>query len=412
MKRLLVLIFVLVEWVWVVGNSASAQVLISSGEHALEISGAISGFYNHRFLTESNPRAHIDNNPALGLDKSKNRFALRDMQLQLEGRVGRSFEYEFQVDFADLANTSDPGENPGIMDAFVTWKSFVQVSAGFQKIPFSRNSLVPFAYSPFWQRAEVTRGEVFSRRDVGVVVNKTLWDQKIQIYGGVFSGMGEQVLTVNGGDNDPSGTLELAGRADISWPSRFRYRDYDVNQSPIPMFQAGIGARTVNRKFSSFLEGDDYYLRVIGGRKTCLTGDFSFQWRGISGQAEWHQMQITPTNDIDPSGTRYREERGTKASTIGAKPTSYFRAGGLILNLSYASRKLHSIFAVRYDQLNPNDLVLNNTEESLTFAYAYQIQGFRSMIKAQYNHRLVDRNNPLIRRFDDQLRIGWQYLFQ
>jgi len=395
-------------------TSSFAQISLSNGEHNLEISGSISCFYNKRIYYNQNPENRIDDNPTNPFNKGKDRFGLRDMQLQVEGRIGHDFEYEFQVDFADLANGDDIGENPGILDANFTYKALQVVNAtvGFQKIPYSRNSLVPFTFSPYWQRAEVSRGEVFSRRDLGVVLSRSLWNQKINLYGGIFTGQGEQILTLNGGDNDPSGAFEYMARVDIAFPSRYRYRDYDINSSPIPMFQIGAAARTVNRKYSSFLQGDDYYLRVIAGQKDCYTADFSAQWKGFSTQVEWHLINMRPTNDIDPSGLRYRENRGSQTSKIGANPTGFFRAGGILATVSYASRPLKSIFSIRYDQLNPNDLVQDNTEESLTFAYAYQLKGFNSMIKAQYNYRLIDRKNPNIQRFDDQLRIGWQMLFR
>jgi hypothetical protein len=87
-------------------------------------------------------------------------------------------------------------------------------------------------------------------------------------------------------------------------------------------------------------------------------------------------------------------------------------AGGLIATLSYSSRKLKSVISLRYDHLNPNDLVAGNSEQSLTFAYAYLIRGFQSAIKAQYSLRLADRSNPAIQRFDDQLRVGWQFMLR
>jgi hypothetical protein len=87
-------------------------------------------------------------------------------------------------------------------------------------------------------------------------------------------------------------------------------------------------------------------------------------------------------------------------------------AGGFLGTISYSNKKLKSIFSLRYDNFNPNDLVKNNTEETLSFAYAYQINGFNAMVKAQYWYRLSDRTNPLIQRFDDQFRIGIQFLLR
>lgn len=396
------------------GLPALAQISLDNGYHNLEISGMLSAFYNKRFYSSGNPGNRIEENPANPFDKSKDRFSLRDMQIQFEGRVGRRFEYEFQVDFADLLNQSDIGENPGILDAHATWKpaSGPHLKVGYQKIPYSRNSLVPFSYSPYWQRAEISRGEVFSRRDVGVVLSKSLWKQRVNLYGGVFSGMGEQILSVNGGENDPSGTFEYTARIDMAWPSRFRYGDYDINRSSKPMFQAGFAARSVYRRYSSFLPGDDYYLRVMAGSREGWTADLSGQWKGFSAQVEIHRLRYRPADRIDTSGSRFREERGTRAQKIGTAPTAYFLAGGLIATLSYSSRKLKSVISLRYDHLNPNDLVAGNSEQSLTFAYAYLINGFQSAIKAQYSYRLADRSDPAIQRFDDQLRVGWQFMLR
>ena len=178
------------------------------------------------------------------------------------------------------------------------------------------------------------------------------------------------------------------------------------------MFQIGAGTRTVTRKYSSFLSGDDYYLRVISGTKSCYTADFSAQWKGFSAQFEWHRVVVNPTNDLDPSGLRYKENKGTISGKIGNASTTYFLAGGFLTTLSYSSKPLRSIFSVRYDQFNPNDLVKDNTEESLNFGYAYMIRGFNAMVKAQYSWRLANRANPLIQRYDDQLRVGLQLQFK
>jgi hypothetical protein len=392
------------------------QISLSNGNHNLEISGSISTYYTARFYTSGNEENHINDDLKLGFDKGKNKFALRDAQLKLEGRIGKIWNYDFQMDFADLLNKADIGENPGLLDANVTYKGipFLDVIAGYQKLPYSRNSLVPFNYSPYWQRSEMTRGEFFSRRDIGVTFHSALLNERLNVYLGTYSGLGEQVLTMYGGDNDPSGTLEALGRIDFAWPSRYRYRDYDVNSSPIPMFAVGLAGRYVERKYSSFIQGDDYYLRVIAGKRTMVTADLSCQYKGFSGQVEFHGAEYRPTNDVDPDAgnARFRENRGTKSFKIGTKPTDFFRAGGIVSTLSYSNRKLKSIFSVRYDNFNPNDVIEKNTEETLSFAYAYMLNGFNAVIKAQYWHRLVDRKNPLIQRFDDQIRIGINFLLQ
>lgn len=392
-----------------------AQVTLTNGNHSMEITGMVSTFYNKRFLTNV-PDNHIGNNSNEPFDKRKDRFSLRDAQIQLEGRIGHDWEYELQVDFADFPNLAEIGENPGILDAHCTYKGLKVVNAtiGFQKLPYSRSSLVPFAYSPYWQRSEITRGEIFSRRDVGITLFKDFWSQRINVYAGMYSGMGEQIISMYGTDNDPSGTFEYVGRVDIAYPSRYRYRDFDITHVPIPMVAVGVNARTVYRRFSSFLPGDDYYLRVISGNRDIVGFDISAQYMGLSAQFEWHQATYRPTNFIDPrtQNNRYRENRGTKDFKIGSAPTNYFRAGGIVAQLSYFAKPLKSLFSVRYDNLNPNDVVTNDLEECITFGYAYLINGFNAAFKAQYNHRLVDRKNPKLQRIDDQLRVGLQFLLR
>ena len=94
-----------VLFILLIGGVAQAQISISTGEHNIEISARISTFYNHRFLKEGEN------------DRDKNRFRLRDAQLILEGRLKDEWEYEVQVDFADIgSNISgdvDP-ENPDL----------------------------------------------------------------------------------------------------------------------------------------------------------------------------------------------------------------------------------------------------------------------------------------------------------
>ncbi|RYZ30006.1 MAG: hypothetical protein EOP49_40155, partial [Sphingobacteriales bacterium] len=182
---------------------SQAQLTLTNGNHTLEISGGISSYYNSRPLKDGED------------DRKKDRFKLRDAQIQLEGRIGNTWEYELQMDFADQAANAngadfDP-ENPGLMDAYVIYKGlgFVNIQAGYGKIYYSRSSMTPFVYSPFWQRAELTRGSIFSQRDVGVTVMKDFWNQRINAYAGIYSGLGE--LSLNG-DNDASGQPEYAAR--------------------------------------------------------------------------------------------------------------------------------------------------------------------------------------------------------
>jgi hypothetical protein len=371
-------------------HAVSAQISLSNGPHSIEISGALSTYYNHRFLKPG------ENN------RSKDRFRLRDAQLQIEGRMRNHMEYELQIDFADLTLGSLDPENPGLMDGYVQYNHHIaSIRVGYGKVPYSRSSLVPFKYTPYWQRAELVRGNVFARRDIGATIIKTFYRQLITLQGGIYTGIGEPGLR---GDNDPSGRPEYIARAEFAWPARYRYRDIDTRVTPKPMLALGLNGRYTNKsqpegRFLPQGAAGEYGIKVIDGERYVLGADVTAQYKGFSAQFEIHQMQGRPQN---PSSTLLA---GLPADVTGG----YFRAGGYYGQLNYYSEKLRTIASVRFEELDLNDLVPGNSRR-FSAALAYQIDGFQSMIKAQWWSILREESiDPL--RWSEQVRVGWQVQF-
>lgn len=360
-----------------------AQLSLNNGKHVMEVGGAVTSYYNQRFYSGTVS------------DHKKDRFGLRDAQIQLKGRVKKQFEYQLQFDIADVisgAAVAD-AENPGLMDAYLVYTGFkiFEIKVGYGKLPFSRSVMCSFFNSPYFQRPEMCRGGVFSMRDAGVTITKSFWKQRVNVYGGVYSGMGETIL--NGGDNDLSGNPEFVGRVDVAYPARYRYADFDLVHVPIPMFVVGLNGRYANRGANS---GADYGIRTLDGQKTTYGIDISFQYQGLSAQFEAIQAYCVP-ND--------------KLYLMQGLNTTYFKAGGIYATLSYHSKLLRSVISARYDEYNPNDLTIGDTQKTMSFAYAYLIKGWNSSIKVQYWYRLQreDIKKPWT---DDQLRIGWSLQFK
>lgn len=371
-------------------GSATAQLTLGNGEHQVEIGTVFSSYLNYRPIKPD----------AGNQSRNKDRFRLRDARLYAEGRIGNKYEYKLQVDFANLGNEANDPENPGLFDANMTYKGFrpFYITVGYGKLPYSRASLINFSNSPFWQRAELVRGSIFSRRDVGVTLEKQLWNNRINIYAGVYSGVGEVFLQ---GDNDPSGGFEYIGRVDVSYPSRYRYREVDDKISPVPMVQLGVNGRYSQKKLPAgrtFLPGQtgEYGVKAVDGERSGIGMDASFQYKGLSAQFETHSFRGTPQNENDPL------LRGLPKELTGG----YFRFGGMVAQMSYFAKPIRSVFSVRYDELDLNDLVPGKSQR-MSFAYAFQLQGMRSMIKAQYFRILKEESiDPL--RWVEQFRIGWQ----
>jgi hypothetical protein len=388
-------IFLLAGFVFVGIYSLSGQVTMSNGEHVMEISGSISTYYNHRVL-----KPDSDN-------RNKDRFRLRDAQLQIEGRVRNDIEYELQVDMVDLASYAsglvDP-ENPGLMDAYVIYKGWrwMDIQLGYGKLYYGRSSMVPFQFSPYWQRAQIARGDFFSRRDVGLTLMKSMWRQRLHMYGGMYTGLGELSLR---GDNDASGQPEYVGRIEIAYPSRYRYREIDDRISPTPMFQLGVNGRYVDkslpvgRRFPTFSEGE-FGLKVVDGQKTTMGLDASFQYLGWSAQFEIHQLIMRPQkeNNALMQGYTFDETGG------------YVRAGGWVLQIHYFYKPMKLILSARYETLNISDLAAG-VSHRMGMAAAYQIKSFDAMIKFQYFNILREESIDPI-RWTEQFRLGLQYSFK
>ena len=387
MKRLLLSAVLLFT---ITGN---AQFIISSGKNVLEISSSFSEYYNSRSLKPGEN------------DYSKNRFRLRDAQLGLEGRIGNDFEFSVKVDFADLAANNinavvDP-ENPGLLDANVTYKGFkyFDIQMGYGKLYYSRNAMVPFEQTAYWQSPELTRGSIFSTRDVGVTLMKNFWKQRANVYLGAYTGLGELSI---GGDNDPSGALEYIGRFDISYPARFRYREIDERHTPIPMFSLGVAGRYANKTLPAgqvFPSNatSSYGLKVIDGERYVYGFDAAAQYQGFSAQFEIHQMKARPQNANDPLFHNY-----TPAQTNG-----YFLAGGYIAQVNYYVKGWRTILSARYEELDLNDLVKGNSQR-FSPAIAYRLKGVKAMFKFQYFNIIKEESiDPF--SWKDQYRFGIQF---
>lgn len=379
------------------GFSAQAQFTLNAGDNTLEINGRVAAYYNYRFLkpTETSYK--------------KNTFVLRNLQINLEGQKGNKLEYRIQVDFATLATNSSAGgladpENPGLMHAYVAYTALpVKIKFGYSKLPYSQGSLNDVYDSPYWSRGVLTSGTLFTRRDIGLTLSSSLLKQRLNIYGGVYTGLGENVIAV--GDNDPSGNLEFVGRVDMAWPSRYRYNEIDAVGVPVPVLRVGVNARYANKTqpIGSTLPTallDDYHLRFIDGKRTMYGADATFAFRHLSAQAEYHRIVATPSQ---PGNILLVN---TPADVNGGQ----VNAGGYLLQLNYDWLKAKSIFSARYENINLNDLVYGS-EEWLNFGYAYTLDGFRSIVKLQYYRPLTEdpKSNPL--KYTDQLRLGWQHSF-
>ena len=128
--------------------------------------------------------------------------------------------------------------------SFNPLKDNLSIELGYDKVPFSRTSLVSNTETPFLQRVEVARG-AFNRRDLGLTFTYSLLNKKLNLYGGAYTGLGSESLSTG---NDASGKLEYIGRAEFSYPARYRHIEVDLSHLNIPVISVGIDGRYAEKK--------------------------------------------------------------------------------------------------------------------------------------------------------------------
>ena len=380
-------------------NNAGSTFTLSSDNNTLQIGGRISGYYEYRTL-----KSGVTN-------LSHNGWAMKDGDIDLLGKTSSKFVYEFHISVLDLAtaaatqNTNNPA-NPGIKAGYLQYVGWpVSIKLGYDKLPYSQGSLNEVYGTPMWSHANLYGGDLFSRRDFGLTLNYQGWKNRINLYAGAYSGMGENFFEYG---NDASGTFQYVGRAEFSYPGKMKYQPIDEENSPIPQFRVAVNGRYEDKTqpagqsiTTNYPDAPGVYgTRIFDGKQTVYGGDFMFKYRGISVLFETDMMRMQPTSPTDPL------YEGTPASFNGG----HVNAGGYVTGINYNWQNIKSVFSVQYESFNTNDLVSGH-QEWLYLGYAYKVNGFNSVFKVEYYIPTEEDKAQAPLKYTGQLRVGYQIVF-
>jgi len=375
---------------------------LGSDNNTLQIGGRLSWYYEDRFLKSG--QTNMDHNS----------FDLKDADLDLLGKTANKFTYEFHYSLADLVNQANTWAypknasptTPGFKAAYIEYQGFkIHIKVGYDKIPFSQSNIEHEHETPFWSHPDLTSGDFFSRRDVGLTLSSSLYQNRINLYAGAYTGMGENFFEYG---EDESGTFEYVARAEFCYPSKMSYNEIDEENSPILHFRVAGNIRYENKTQPNGGSVDALYpdevgaydTRMVNGERTIYGGDAIIKYRGLSLTLEDDIMNMKPSSATDPlfNGTAESFNNGV------------VHAGGFISDLNYNWQKIHSVISVGYENTNANDLIAGNFQW-LNIGYAYKVNGFNSCIKAEYYYPLQEdvNSNPL--KYNGQIRIGYQIVF-
>ena len=380
-----------------------AQFTFTNGNNSLELSGYLVGFYQYRPQFTGDPKAG---------DFKKNTFDLDDARFNMKGFVKGGLKFELEINFADIiAFIGTPTDQTAVplTEANITYTNpYLNIKAGYFKLPFSPSSMIDKIPSPFMARSAIATGTYFSRRDAGVMIFKDFWHQRINIYAGVCSGNGELILM---GQNDPNGKPEYFGRIELS-TAYYRKEELDKRNLALPLARIGADIRYNDKTtFSGDGTGVNAYstgnVMTIDGKKISYGADAAFMWHGFSAQFE-----MDWSNNIAAPGSPLAEQLATYN-------TKFFKNGGYLVQANYYNKLLRSAFAIRYDEFNPSDLAgtygsngsfLGPQQRTVTFGYNFFALPYNLMIKLHYALRLKE---PDINQKwkEDEFRAGFQYTF-
>tara|TARA_B100001741_G_C16539609_1_gene593664 strand:- start:865 stop:2277 length:1413 start_codon:yes stop_codon:yes gene_type:complete len=414
-------------------SSIYSQFTLYKGNDYLRIASNVTIYYNHRFYNTNSE----DN-------FKKNRFGLKDARLQIKGELRRRLKYQIELDFAKFKGDTYIDEIEEIIDSessFSTktlekmeFESFLidayasikipltrsNLTFGFFKVPFSRNSMGRSKDSPWIDRADLVE-DALSRRDLGVMLTQSLLSDRLKFDIGIFNGRGD--ITKN---NDSSGNLEFVSRLDYTFGVNFdkRYGTFhlpgrlkienriDLRHTPIPTVGVGIGYKLSDKEENIIYDDDHYWPLSLDGQKEVIGFDFGLMFRGLSIQFDLYKKHLSPNEyALDTDSLIYQNgivvdvlpgKDGYIDQFNGFDDTDYdsyrlwgvteyqpsFNFGGKLLHINYYFKNINLVKSFRWEEINPNSLILNNYNTNLGFGLCYLIDGMLTSVKLQYIHRL------------------------
>lgn len=370
MKYLYIVVFICIT------HCILAQFAFVHNDHSLEISGLATLTFTNRDNI-SIPNKHLKY------------FDPRNAQLKFEYNY-KIVKCVLQADIAAIALANTDPENIGLMNLYIQIKpiSDFKIRAGFFKVRYSRSNLVSEFDSPFFNRAEICRGQIFGSRDFGLNINKSLMRGLLNINLGMYTGIAETSLK---GKNDLNTNFEYVARVEFAWPQKDKETDFDFYKSYLPQFTIGTNARYTNKDNTI---PDTYQLLVIGGKKITQGYDAGFFYKGLGIQAEYNYIRIYPLQ--------------TERLMGSAKP--YFNVGGYYIQSSYYNDQSKIYLAIRYDRINQNDNYIGYGDRITASAGSFFLH---KHLQAKLNYTRIlsteDINTYNPPSWKNQFRIGIYY---
>lgn len=351
-------------FVFIFTSSASAQLAIRQGKWSLEFSGYVNTMYNYRFYEEGDD------------DHKKNRFRVSDARLTFDMDYDRRTNAQIQLDFGNQPTNHEPDRT--LVDAWLQLRGdWYKLRFGQQKVPYSLISLTNKPHLAFEDRPMMIENMI-ARRDIGMTFHQFFQNDRLLIWQGIYTGNGR-----NQKDDDAEGQPLYVGRIQYSYPMKSGESEFDENISHKPILAIGINGTYSEDGLNI---SDENLSRNIEGKKTLYGMDVSLAYQGIKLLWEFHRADYEPMIGKD------------------------YSAGGSIFQGTYYAKPIFSLFAVRYEMINPHTLIEDDDQNSLDVAYTYIDPKLPVRFRFCYYHRF-ELPNSSTRWKDPELQGEMIFIF-
>jgi phosphate-selective porin OprO and OprP len=297
-------------------------------------------------------------------------FRIRRYEPQFQGWIySKDLTYKLEFAFQDLQGNTNSG---AINDAYFNYdftkgKKQFRLQLGQYKVPFGRQEMTSSFNLQFVDRS-IVAGEFEKGRDLGVMVDGLLANQKVAWYASAVNGNGRN-QTAN--DNDK---LQYNARVQFQPLGVVAYSEADFETTDKPLFSVA-GQYEQNSLFNT-TTANDLKREIFGG-------DAVFKYKGLFVQGEYFNRKFTPETGVSYKSNGYNAEAG----------------------YAFSRRKWEVAF--RYSSWDPTDLKADDDRSEIGGAVNWFYN--RHFAKIQADFRQIE--NKAAKTKDKEFRIQTQLYF-
>ena len=297
----------------------------------LDIAGRMQVAYNYRFLDNSQ-------------SAEKNRFFLESGRVELQGGLFRDFHYKLSF---DLKSSALKAKEVWLSYCIASWLSF---KMGQFKVPVSKIYAVSSGKWLFIS-APRTISSFSPKKDIGLMFSISSPNKLYHFHVGAFTGQG-----INISLDDRKGSPLVALRVDIQPLGHLKKGNGDMERTAHFSFEFGL-----NGSYSEDAP-EKASLHNVDGSKLLYGGDLTIKFKGLFFLAEVLMATFNTNKE--------------------------YHTMGFVIEASYYISPLRLEPAIRFDYLDPSDMIEDNTEQTVSFGlnyYPFAKRYFKFMLNYTYH---------------------------